>query len=266
MIALRPITLITGASSGIGREMARVFARNGHELVLVARREVRLQALARDLESLGDRKPLVLPLDLENQAAVAAIADALIEHGVEPQYVVNNAGFGLVGLAGDLDRGEQQHMIDVNVRALTELSLAFSDSLARHRGGVLNVASLAGFVPGPGMAVYYATKAYVVSFSEALHREVASRGVRVTALCPGPVQTEFAARAGVPENIASGLLAVSAEQVAEQGYRGLMRGRRIVIPGLANKLVTFVMRFVPRGVLLKVVATRQSRRRSAMGS
>ncbi|HEX3858473.1 MAG TPA: SDR family NAD(P)-dependent oxidoreductase, partial [Pseudolabrys sp.] len=195
--------------------------------------------------------------------AARLIGDTLSSHGAEPQYVVNNAGFGLAGLAAARDRNEQLAMIDVNVRALTELSLAFVDSLARHRGGLLNVGSMAGFLPGPGMAVYYATKAYVLSFSEALHSELKPRGVRVTVLCPGPVPTEFAARAGVSGGLAPGILTQSAERVAELGYRGLMAGRRTVIPGLANKLVTVLIRIVPRRFLLAAVDRRQSRRRSA---
>ena len=154
-------------------------------------------------------------------------------------------------------------MIDLNVRALTELSLAFADSLARHKGGLLNVGSVAGFLPGPGMTVYYATKAFVLSFSEAMHSEFKSRGIRVTVLCPGPVATEFAARAGVPGNIAPPILAQPADYVAEQGYRGLMQGRRVVIPGFTNKVAAFVARVVPRRILLAVVDARQSRRRSA---
>ena len=157
-------------------------------------------------------------------------------------------------------------MIDVNMRALTELSLAFVDSLARQRGGVLNVGSVAGYLPGPGMAVYYASKAYVLSFSEALHSELKSRGVRVTVLCPGPVPTEFAARAGVKGSLAPDFLSQSPERVAELGYRGLMRGQRVVIPGLTNKLATFLIRIVPRRALLAVVDSRQSRRRPAQRS
>ncbi|HZP76849.1 MAG TPA: SDR family oxidoreductase [Pseudolabrys sp.] len=262
MTGLRPITLITGASSGIGLELARVFARNGHELVLVARRGERLQALAHELEDVSETKPLVLPLDLRHPGVTAAIADAMLEHGVEPQYVVNNAGFGLVGPADEVDRDTLLAMIDVNARVLTDLSLAFVDSLARHRGGVLNVASVAGFLPGPGSAVYYASKAYVVSFSEALYRELKPRGVRVTALCPGPVATEFAEVAGVRSGTAPEILAVSVEQVAQEGYRGLMAGRRIVMPGLANKLITLLMRFIPRGFLLNAVGSRQAKRRN----
>ena len=156
-------------------------------------------------------------------------------------------------------------MIDLNVRALTELSLAFVDSLARHQGGLLNVGSITGFLPGPGMAVYYATKAYVLSFTESLHSELKSRGVRVTVLCPGPVPTEFAERAGVKGGLARGLLTKSAEAVAEAGYRGLMAGRRLVVPGLGNKLVTLLTALVPRRLVLRAVASRQSARRSAQG-
>ncbi|MGH7247333.1 MAG: SDR family NAD(P)-dependent oxidoreductase, partial [Pseudomonadota bacterium] len=193
---MKPITLITGASSGIGAELARVFAAHGHEVMLVARRERELAALADEISKGGGPRPTVLALDLEQRNAVAAIASELSARGLEPENVVNNAGFGLVGHAAALDRDEQLAMIDLNIRVLTELSLMFVDSLARHRGGVLNVASIAAFLPGPGMAVYYASKAYVLSFSEALHRELARRGVRVTALCPGPVATGFQARAG----------------------------------------------------------------------
>jgi short-subunit dehydrogenase len=156
-------------------------------------------------------------------------------------------------------------MIDVNVRALTELSLAFVESLARRKGGILNVASLASFLPGPGMAVYYATKAYVLSFSEALHSELKPRGVRVSALCPGPVPTEFAERAGLRAGLAPGLLTQSAKRVAELGYRGLMAGRRLVVPGLPNKLVTLALRIAPRRLVLRMVGARQNRRRAEQG-
>jgi short-subunit dehydrogenase len=263
MSGLRPITVITGASAGIGVALARVFSRNGHEVALVARREDRLWALADEIAATGARKPLVIVADLQRSDAARVIGEALAAQGAEPQYVVNNAGFGLTGHASSRDRDEQLAMIDVNVRSLTELSLTFVDSLARHRGGVLNVGSVAGYLPGPGMAVYYATKAYVLSFSEALHSELKSRGVRVTVLCPGPVPTEFAARAGVIGSLAPDFLSQSPERVAELGYRGLMRGQRVVIPGLTNKLATFLIRIVPRRALLAAVDSRQSRRRRA---
>ena len=158
---------------------------------------------------------------------------------------------------------KQLAMIDVNMRALTDLSLAFVDSLARHKGGVLNVGSMAGFLPGPGMAVYYASKAYVLSFSEALHSEMKTRGVRVSVLCPGPVPTEFAARAGQKKSVAPGWLSQAPERVAELGYRGLMRGQRVVIPGLGNRLISILIRVLPRRTLLAMVDSRQARRRSA---
>jgi short-subunit dehydrogenase len=260
---LRPVTVVTGASAGIGVALARVFARNGHALALVARREDRLRQLAEEISATGAPKPIVIVADLAVPGSARKIGEALAAAGGEPQYIVNNAGFGLVGVASTLDRDEQLAMIDLNVRTLTEFSLAFVDSLARHHGGLLNVGSLAGFLPGPGMAVYYATKAYVLSFSEALHSELRLRGVRVTVLCPGPVPTEFAARAGVSGGLAPGILTQSAASVAEAGYRGLMRGDRIVVPGLANKLITVLIRIIPRRLLLKLVDSRQSRRRSA---
>ena len=196
MTERRPVTLITGASAGIGAALARIFARHGHELLLVARREQQARrARGRDRRARAQR-PHVASVDLERRDAADAIAEAMARLGVEPDTVVNNAGFGLLGPAASLSRSEQLAMIDVNVRALTDLSFAFVDALERRRGGILNVASVAAFLPGPNMAVYYATKAYVVSFSDALHWELRPRGVRVTALCPGPVPTEFQARAG----------------------------------------------------------------------
>jgi len=229
----RPVTLITGASSGIGAALAHEFAANGHELVLIARRE----------------------------QGRAALAEALDQRGLEADVVVNNAGFGLVGDADTLDRAEQLAMIDLDVRALTDLSLAFVDSLKRRRGGILNVASTAAFMPGPGMAVYYASKAYVLSFSEALHRELKPKGVRVTVLCPGPVPTEFQARAGLAADAFPRILKRSAEQVARDGYRSLKEGRRVVVPGFANSVATTLTRFAPHGLLLDLIARQQKGRR-----
>jgi uncharacterized protein len=205
----------------------------------------------------------VIVADLAKPGAARLIAQALSAAGAEPQFMVNNAGFGLVGLAEARDRDEQLAMIDLNVRALTELSLAFLDSLSRHKGGLLNVGSMAGFLPGPGMAVYYATKAYVLSLSEALSSEFKRRGVRVAVLCPGPVPTEFAEVAGLTKSLAPGFLTQSAAYVAEAGYRGLMDGHRTIVPGFINKLVILLLRFVPHRLLLAAVDSRQSRRRSA---
>src|SRR5947209_7805212 len=197
---LRPVAVITGASSGIGAALAHEFAAHGHELVLVARREQALVGVAEAIAAKASARPTVLRLDVARVDAARDIAEALARRGLEAEIVVNNAGFGLLGSADKLDRAAQLAMIDLNVRALTDLSLAFIDSLERRKGGILNVASTAGFLPGPGMAVYYASKAYVVSFSEALHQELKHRGVRGTALCPGPSPTEFQARAGITED------------------------------------------------------------------
>ena len=256
MTDLRPITLITGASVGIGAALARVFAANGHETVLVARREQLLTQLADEIAATGAPRPIVLRADVARIDAARRIGEQLTALGVEPEILVNNAGFGLVGEAAELSRSEQLSMIDLNIRALTDLSLAFVDPLVRHRGGILNVASIAAFLPGPGMAVYYASKAYVLSFSEALHQELSSRGVRVTALCPGPVPTEFQARAGVKAFKYPRALTRSPERVAEEGYQAFRQGRRVVIPGFANRLVTRLVAFFPRQRLLRVIDAR----------
>jgi hypothetical protein len=253
---MTPVALITGASSGIGADLARVFAGHGHELVLAARRADRLNALADEIAASGRPRPAVLAVDLERRDAAATLAADLSERGLEPAYVVNNAGFGLSGRAAALSRDEQLAMIDLNIRALTDLSLRFVDSLARHRGGLLNVASVAAFLPGPGMAVYYASKAYVLSFSEALHREFSGRGIRVTALCPGPVETEFQARSGMTLPSAAKLLELPARQVAQIGYDALMRGQRVAVAGTGNKIAVALMRFLPRALLLAAVDRR----------
>ncbi|MGB6344739.1 MAG: SDR family oxidoreductase [Xanthobacteraceae bacterium] len=253
---MKPVALVTGASAGIGVELARVFAAQGHDLVLVARREDRLSAIADEIAAAGRPRPTVLALDLERRDAVAMLAAQLSAQGLEPAYVINNAGFGLSGPAAKLSRDEQLAMIDLNVRALTELSLAFIESLERHRGGILNVASVAAFLPGPGMAVYYASKAYVLSFSEALHRELAGRGIRVTALCPGPVETEFQLRSGMQLPNAAKIIELPASRVAQLGYDGLMRSRRVFIAGAGNRLMVLLMRLMPHALLMAAVDRR----------
>jgi short-subunit dehydrogenase len=255
----RPVAVITGASAGIGTALARVFAAQGHELVLVARRVERLQALAKEIAALGRPQPLVVGLDLAQPGAALRIGDAMTSASLEPQYIVNNAGFGLWGSAATLVRDEQLAMVDLNVRTMVDLSLAFVDSLARHRGGILNVASVAGFLPGPHMTVYYASKAFVLSFSESLRAELASFGVRVTVLCPGPVPTEFQARAGGVPHQGNGFLNRSPDAVALAGYRGLMAGKARVVPGWTNKIVTFLPRLLPRTFLADRMARIQAR-------
>jgi len=254
------VTLITGASAGIGTELARIFASNGHRVALVARRADRLATLAAEIAVAGRPAPIVIPCDLKQPDAGDKIAAVLAAEAVEVEYVVNNAGFGLFGNAIELDRAEQLDMIAVNIRVLTDLSLRFSDQLIRHRGGILNVSSIAGFLPGPGMAVYYASKAYVLSFTEALRGELGPRGVRVTALCPGPVPSEFQVRAGFEPGFDSAILNVSAPDVAKAAYRGLMANKRVVLPG-GIKIVPFMLRLFPRGFILAAVSRFQLRKR-----
>jgi uncharacterized protein len=255
------VTLITGASAGIGTELARVFASNGHRVALTARREDRLIALATEIAAAGGAAPIVIPCDLQQVDAGDKIATALATEGVEVEYVVNNAGFGLFGLAIKRDRVQQLDMIALNIRALTDLSLRFSDQLIKNRGGILNLASVAGFLPGPGMAVYYASKAYVLSFTEALRAELAPQGVRVTVVCPGPVPSEFQARAGFAPGFDSTILNVMPAEVARQAYRGLMANKRAVLPGLGIKMVPFLLRLFPRSFILAAVAGFQLRKR-----
>jgi uncharacterized protein len=255
------VTLITGASAGIGAELARVFASKGHRVALVARRADRLAALAAEIATAGGRAPITIPCDLQQADAGDKIAGALAAEAVQVEFVVNNAGFGLFGAAVQLDRAEQLGIVDVNIRAMTDLSLRFSDHLIRNRGGILNVGSIAGFLPGPGMAVYYASKAYVLSFSEALRAELAPRGVRVTVLCPGPVPSEFQQRAGFEPGFDSAVLNVSAANVARAAYDGLMANKRAVLPGIGIKIVPFLLRLFPRGFILAAVARFQMRKR-----
>jgi uncharacterized protein len=255
------VTLITGASAGIGMELARIFAAKGHRVALTARRADRLNQLAGEIVAAGGAQPIVIACDLEQADACDTIERALAAAGVEVEYLINNAGFGVFGRAVKRDRNDQLGMIAVNIRALTDLTLRFADQLIRNRGGILNLGSIAGFLPGPGMAVYYASKAYVLSFSEAMRRELAPLGVRVTVVCPGPVLTEFQVRAGFRPGFDSAILNVSPAEVARQGYEGLMADKRAVLPGLLIKLVPFLLRFFPRSFILAAVGRFQLRNR-----
>ena len=259
MSPLSPVCLITGASAGIGAALARVFAQYGHALVLTARREAQLASLADEIATGGQPRPHIFAVDLGATDGPARLAEALYTAGLEPAIVVNNAGFGLFGDAADLDRAQQLAMIDLNIRALTDLSLRWLESITRHRGGILNVASIAGFLPGPGMAVYHASKAYVLSFTEAMHEELKAGGVRVCALCPGPVETEFNERAGLPDGYFPGYLSRSAERVARDGYQGFMDGHRVVVPGKPNRIMTLAPRLLPRGLMLAMTNWRRKR-------
>jgi short-subunit dehydrogenase len=257
----KPVTLITGASSGIGAALAQVFAAHGHATALVARRGAELARVADAVVAAGGARPEVIVLDLAQRDSCDRLAQELAARGLEPAIVVNNAGQGLYGAAAELSREAQLALIELNVRALTDLSLRFVDSLARHRGGILNVASLAAFVPGPGMAVYHAGKAYVLSLSQALAQELEPRGIRVTVLCPGPVQTGFQERSGMGERLYPRFLARSAERVAHEGYAGFMAGKRVVVPGSHNRAAAMLLRLLPRRAALALaLASRRDRR------
>jgi uncharacterized protein len=258
----RRVALITGASRGIGAELAKVCAANNHALALVARNGDKMAALARDIGESGGAAPIVIPLDLASPGAGDRLVEAMARADATPDILINDAGYGLMGVARDLDVAEQLGMIDLNVRALTELTLRFLPDIAASRGRILNLASVAAFVPGPGMAVYYASKAYILSFSQALHQELKSAGVSVTALCPGPVHTGFGARAGTSKDMAGGSLVVDVAEVARYGYRAMMAGKRVAIPGRLNLAIATLIPFVPAALKLPVLAGIQMRRRA----
>lgn len=251
--------LITGASSGIGLEFARLFAADGSDLVLIARREAELQSLADDMTASHGISAQVITEDLSDPAAPQHIADRLAADGVAVDVLVNNAGFGLRGPAAELDLQRQLDMLQVNVTALTHLTrLLLPAMIARRQGGVLNVASTAAFQPGPRMAVYYATKAYVLSFTEALAEELGVTGVTVSCLAPGPTATEFADMADMQDTLLFKAGAQSADAVARAGYDGFRRGKVIVVPGLKNRLIALSVRFSPRPIVRKLVKVLQA--------
>lgn len=256
----RPLALVTGASAGIGTELARLLAAD-HDLILTARRADALHALAAELKRSGATCH-VFPGDLTDPAAPRQLFDQITAAGLTVDVLVNNAGFGDLGPFAKADLPKTLKMIQVNVTALTELvSLFLPGFVARNRGRILNVGSIAGFQPGPYMAAYYATKAYVNSFSEALHSELSGTGVTVTVLCPGPVATEFAQVAGAQtRQVFSAGQAMPPRPVAEAGVRAMRAGRRLIVPGWRNKLMLFLERFAPRGVVIRAVKWMMSRR------
>jgi hypothetical protein len=259
---LRRVGVVTGASGGIGADIARVLARRGHDLALVARSHARLEALAAEIERQGRIRPLVIVLDLGEKNAADRLADALAGAGASADILVNNAAFGLAGEVASLDAAEQMKMIDLNIGALVTLTLRLLPDLVACRGRILNVASVAAFLPGPGMAVYYATKAFVLSFSEALTQELRRRGVTVSVLCPGPTATGFVDRAGLGDtDLFKRFRPMSSMRVAEAGVAGLMAGRRVILPGLMNKLAGWFVPLVPHALVLPVVAHLQAVRR-----
>lgn len=247
----RPATLITGASAGLGVEFARQCARRGDEVVLVARRADRLQNIAAEIGNAH-----VISADLTGKGAATRVVGEVIARGMWVRTLINNAGFGLRGRFDELPLARQLEMIDLNIRALTNLSfVVINDMVLKGGGSILNVASTASFQPGPNMAVYFATKAFVLSFTEALHEEWKDRGIKVSALCPGPTRTEFGEVAGIRTLGQFDRVAMEAEPVVRAGLEGLERNQAVVIPGALNKAGAWSTRLAPRSVVRRIAGS-----------
>jgi hypothetical protein len=247
----RPLALVTGASSGIGEALARRIARDGFDLLLVARRQERLDALAADLPVTAH----TAAIDLAAPDAGEALEEEVLRIGRPVTVLVNNAGFGDTSPFHAAPPDRLMGMVDLNVRAVVDLARRFLPGMReRDRGGIINVASTAAFQPGPGMAVYYATKAFVLSFSEALWEEARGTGVTVSALCPGPTASEFGEISGLEDRLLFRIARpMPAKDVADIGWRGFLAGRRVVVTGWQNKVTAAGTKFVPRRVLLPVI-------------
>jgi short-subunit dehydrogenase len=248
---VRKVALVTGASAGLGVEFARRLSEHGHRLVLAARRKDRLDQLAK---SLG--KARAVAVDLSKKDAAARLMADIEANGETVDLLVNNAGFGLIGRFAELDAKREREMIDLNVGALTDLCRAVAPAMIKRKSGaILNVASTAAFQPGPKMAVYFATKAFVLSLSEALHEELKPHGIKVTCLCPGPTRTEFGDVAGFGGNGLFDRVAMNADDVVEAGLKALDSNRAVVVTGWVNKLGAASTRFAPRSVVRKIAGS-----------
>jgi uncharacterized protein len=248
---VKKVALVTGASAGLGVEFARQLSQRGHRVVLAARRKERLEELAKEL---GNARAVAI--DLSKSNAAAKLIDDLKANDETADLLVNNAGFGLIGRFAELDTKRQRQMIDLNVGALTDLCrLVAPGMIKRKSGSILNVASTAAFQPGPNMAVYFATKAFVLSFTEALHEELKPHGVRVTCLCPGPTRTEFGEVAGFGGNGMFDRMAMKADEVVEAGLKALDVNRAVVVAGWINKIGAASTRFAPRAVVRKIAGS-----------
>jgi uncharacterized protein len=251
--------LITGASSGIGRELARLYAADGARLVLVARNKDRLRELADELAAKTGAEAQIIPADLSRPTSPREIVQTLAQRHIDVDVLVNNAGFGARGRIADLGTDRQLEMVDVNVAALTQLTaLLLPSMLERRRGAILNVASTAAFQPGPNQAVYGATKAYVLSFTEALAEEVRGSGVRVCCLAPGATDTGFASQAGMVGTRLFRRGVMDPTRVARAGHDGIRRGKTVVIPGMRNRILAFSVRLSPRAFVTKIAAYLQA--------
>jgi short-subunit dehydrogenase len=257
----RGAALITGASGGIGLELARLAARGGRDVILVARNENTLRVLASELEATYGINARVLAADLTDAASPSRIFAELKREKIAVDFLVNNAGFGVFGEFAQSDESEQLAMISLNVTALTHLTRLFlPPMLARGRGRILNIASTAAFLPGPLMAVYYASKAYVLSFSLALSQETRGSGVRVTALCPGPVKTNFQQRASLVDSKLMDAAMMSASDVARDAYRAMLRGQSLAISGNSNRALVALSGVLPRETAARLIFHLQQRK------
>jgi short-subunit dehydrogenase len=244
--------LITGASEGMGREFARLFAHHGYPLVLVARNKTRLDILAEELSTTNRVDIRTIPKDLSLPGSAKELKTAIDDQKITVEILVNNAGFGVHGLFHHMDWKATEAMLNLNMATLTHLTRLFlPEMLRRGQGKILNVASTAAFQPGPLMACYFASKAYVLSFTEALAEELSGTGVMATAFCPGPTRTQFQKRSHT-ENIRENSFAMEAAPAAEAAYRGLMKNKRLVIPGFTNKLLAILVRLFPRRLVIRV--------------
>jgi len=247
--------LITGASVGIGFELSKIFARNGYNLVLVSRTKQKLEAIAKELENKHSIQAKVIPKDLSKSTAPQELYDEIVVDGIEIDVLVNNAGFGLNGKFVDFSTDKHMELIQLNITSLTMLCKLFGTDMVKRRSGrILNVASTAAFQAGPFMSTYYASKAYVLLFSEGINNEFAQDGVEVSVLCPGPTHTEFGVRAEMNDTkIINVPWMMNAAEVAEIGFSGLMKRKKIIIPGFMNKLLAFNSRFMPRSLSVLIL-------------
>jgi uncharacterized protein len=260
-VTSKQTVLITGASAGLGAGFAKALAARGDDLILVARRADRLETLAAQLSSAHGVHVTVFSTDLTESGAVAQLQIDVETQGLTVTRLINNAGYGLRGAFADMDGPSQARMIDLNCRALVELCHAFlPDMIAAGQGGILNIASTAAFQPGPWMAVYYASKAFVLSFSEALHDEVHAQGVTVAALCPGATRTEFFDTAQMTDSLLSRYMAGDADKVIRDGMAALDRNRAVAISGALNTIIAQSIRLTPRSLARWIAGSLQRRR------
>ena len=243
-------TLITGGSVGIGGALADVFAEHRHDLILVARTQAKLEAKGRALEKQFGIRVTCIVEDLTDPAGPGRLHKAVNERGLHVDHLVNNAGMGLYGKFATTDLSTELRMIQLNTTSLVELTKRFLPPMIdRRRGRILNVASTAAFAPGPWMSIYYATKAFVLSFSEAIDYELKPFGITVTTLCPGPTESEFKVRAGSQRSRLFEAFVMDAPRVAREGYAGMMKGKPLVVPGVRNKLIPIATRLTPRSLV-----------------